>query len=86
MKKIVTILCPFDRKQNVYVFENNNKIADRQVTLDDFNSLIFQLKQQYDVNQIDISGPKQFVYGIKRKLEEAEIAKYNENKLIINVI
>ena len=86
MKKIVAVLRPFDRKQNVYVFENGNKIANIQVTLDEFNNSIFSLNQQYEVNQVDLSGPKQFSRGIKRKLEEAEIEKYSEHKLIINVI
>lgn len=86
MKKIIAILRPFDRKQNVYVYEDNNKIAAHQVTLDDFNTFMFQLNQQYDVTQIDLSGPKQFSRGIKRRLEEEEIKKYSENKLNINII
>ena len=86
MKKIIAVLRPFDRKQNVYVFEDGNNIVCNQVTLDDFNNLIFKLQQDFDVHQVDLTGPKQFSRGIKRKLEQAEIQKYSENKLIINVI
>ena len=86
MKKMIAVLRPFDRKQNVYVFEDGNLITNQQATLDAFNSLIFQFQQDYEVNQLDLTGPKQFSRGIKRKLEEAEIAKYNEYKIVINII
>ena len=86
MKKIIAVLRPFDRKQNIYVFEDNNKIDEKQTTLEDFNISIFQLSKEYEITQVDLSGPKQFSRGIKRKLEEAEIEKYSENKLVINII
>ena len=86
MKKIIAVLRPFDRKQNLYVFEDGNKIANTQTTLDDFNATIFKLHQEYDVDQIDLTGPKQFSRGLKHKLESAEIEKYSENNLIINII
>ena len=86
MKKIIAVLRPFDRLQNVYVFEDGNKIASAETTLDDFNDLIFEFQQDAEVNQVDLSGPKQFCRGIKRRLEEAEIQKYSQNKLIINII
>ena len=86
MKKIIAVLRPFDRKQNLYLFEDGNQIINEQVTLDDFNTFIFKLQQDYDVNQLDLTGPKQFSRGIKRKLEQAEIEKYHKNKLTINII
>ena len=86
MKKIIGVLRPFDRRQNFYVYEDSNRLETKQPTIDEINETIFALCQKYDIIQVDLTGPKQFNRGLKKKIELAEMQKYNENKLIINVI
>jgi hypothetical protein len=44
------------------------------------------LSQTYDVYQVDLSGAQHFTKGLIKQIQEKEITKYNENKLIIKCI
>jgi hypothetical protein len=85
-RKIVGIIRPFDLKQNFYVYEDGNKLATANPTIDEMNDIIFAFAQKYDVNQVDLVGPKQYNRGLSKKLQETEMTKFNENKLIINIV
>jgi hypothetical protein len=86
MKKIVGIISPFDMKQNFYVYEDGNKVAAATPTISTLNETIFSLSEQYGVSQVDLVGPKQYNKGLVKKFKEAEMAKYNNNKIEINII
>lgn len=86
MKKIVGMIRPFDIKQNLYVYEDGNKLACKQPKLDELNEIIFSFMQEYDVSQLDLVGPKQYNRGLSKKLKEAEMIKFNKNNLEINVL
>ena len=84
--KIVGVLRPFDRKQNFYVYKDGNKIDMISVTLDDMNAKVLALAEKYEINRLDLTGPKQYARGIVKRLEEAEMAKYSKITLEINII
>lgn len=86
MKKIVGVLRPFDLKQNFYVYENGNKIDAATPTVDEINSTVLAFVEKYDIEQLDLVGPKQYAKGISKKFQEAELNKYNQNKIVINLI
>jgi hypothetical protein len=86
MKKIVGMIKPFDMKQEFYVYEDGNKIAAVSSTIDGINEAIFSLAEQNDVQQVDLVGPKQYIKGLTKKFEEAEMAKYSKNSIKINII
>jgi hypothetical protein len=86
MRKIVGLIKPFDLKQNLYVYEDGNKIESASPQLDNINNTIFALADKYNIVQVDLVGPKQYIRGLTKKLQEAEMAKYNENKININII
>lgn len=85
-KKIVGVVRPFDRKQNFYVYEDGNKLAIATPTIDEINNTIFSFVDTYDVHQVDLVGPKQYLRGLGKKIKEAELTKYNKNELEINII
>lgn len=86
MKKIVGILRPFDLQQNFYVYEDGNKIDAAALTVDQINSTVFAFVEKYNIHQMDLVGPKQYARGIAKKYQEAEIIKYSENIMTINII
>ena len=87
MKKIVGVFKPFNLKQNLYVFEDGNKITSVEVTLEDAAKTIMALAKEYDTNKIDLSGPKQYVRGHRKYVWGKYIMKkYNQNKLTFNII
>lgn len=86
MKKVIGILRPFDRRQNFYVYEDGNRLEARQPTVDEITDTVFALCDKYDITQVDLTGPKQYNRGLKKKIEIAEMQKYSENKLTINII
>lgn len=86
MKKIIGILRPFDIMKTLYVYEDGNKIAMVETTIDELDSKILALCQEYDVTQVDLTGPKQYVRGVQEKIQEASVTKYNSKEIIINII
>ena len=75
MKKIIGVLRPFDLVQKFYVYENGNKIDAVGAKLDEIPTTVLGLSQQYDVHQLDLTGPKQFSKGISSKIKEEDIDK-----------
>lgn len=86
MKKIIGIIHPFDIYQTFYVYQDGNKLEVVQTKVKDIPDTIFELSQTYDVYQVDLSGAQHFTKGLIKQIQEKEITKYNENKLIIKCI
>lgn len=86
MKKIIGIDRPFDLVKQFIVYEDGNKIETYPSTVDTRIKDLFALIKKYDVQQIDLVGPKKYLLGIKEQIEEENISKYNFKNLEINII
>ena len=86
MKKIVSVIKPFTYNQNVFVYENGNKIETTITNLDNLSNTLFELIDKYNTNEINLIGNLKFSKGIKEKIENAEMTKYNDNKINIELI
>lgn len=86
MAKIVGMLGPFNPTQTLIVYENGQKLAVVEANMDNLYDTVFSLIDTYEVDQIDLTGPKNFSRGISRRIEEAEMEKYSYNKVKINII
>ena len=86
MKKIIGIIQPFVATQQIYVYEDGNKLACEQPRMNELNETIFSLMEEYNVVQLDLVGPKQYNRGLSKKIKEAEMTKFSSNKLEINIV
>lgn len=86
MKKIVTIIKPFTYMQNLFVYEDGEKINTTSASLDDLPNLLINLVDKYETTDIQLIGNLKFLKGIKKNIEDAEITKYNKNMLNIELI
>lgn len=86
MKKIVSVIKPFVVNQNVFVYENGNKIDVLSVPLNDIQNILVNTAIQYEVTDIELIGSKKYLNGIINKIKETEMSQYNEHKLNINII
>ena len=86
MKKIVSVITPFVINQNVFVYEDGNKIDVLSVPLNDIQNILVNTATQYEVTDIELIGSKKYLNGIVNKIKETEISQYNEHKLNINII
>lgn len=86
MKKIVSVIKPFVVKQNVFVYEDGNKIDVLSVPLNDIQNILVNTATQYEVTDIELIGSKKYLNGIVNKIKETEMSQYNEHKLNINII
>lgn len=86
MKKIVSVIKPFTYNQNVFVYEDGNKIETTITNLDNLSNTLFELIDKYNTNEINLIGNLKFSKGIKEKIENAEMTKYNDNKINIELI
>ena len=86
MKKIVSVIKPFVVNQNVFVYEDGNKIDVVSVPLNDIQNILVNTATQYEVTDIELIGSKKDLNGIVNKIKETEMSQYNEHKLNINII
>ena len=86
MKKIVSVIKPFVVNQNVFVYEDGNKIDVLSVPLNDIQNILVNTAIQYEVTDIELIGSKKYLNGIVNKIKETETSQYNEHKLNINII
>lgn len=86
MKKIVAIIKPFEIKQKVFVYEDGQEVASTEVVLDELNETILSYAKTYEVNSVDLAGPKKYNAGLARDLEQYELTKYSVNNMDINII
>lgn len=86
MKKIVSIIKPFVINQNVFVYEDGNKIDVLSVSLDNIQNILINTAIKYEINDIELIGSKKYLNGIINKVKEEEIKQYNANKLNIKII
>ena len=86
MKKIVSVIKPFVVNQNVFVYEDGNKIDVLSVPLNDIQDILIETATKYEVTDIELVGSKKYLNGIVNKVKETEMSQYNEHKLNINII
>lgn len=86
MKKIISVIKPFVVNQNVFVYEDGNKIDVLSVPLNDIQNILVNAATQYEVTDIELIGSKKYLNGIVNKIKETEMSQYNEHKLNINII
>lgn len=86
MKKIVSVIKPFVINQNVFVYEDGNKIDVLSVPLNDIQNILVNTATQYEVTDIELIGSKKYLNGIVNKIKETEMSQYNKHKLNINII
>lgn len=86
MKKIVTILQPFDLKQTAYVYEDGNKIQVAEFETAEVADGICKLAQSLEVKEINLGGAKQYSKGIGKKIQEAASTQYSITDLEIKYL
>ena len=86
--KLISTIRPFDAKQVIYIMDNTQKeeIDIRTTSLEDFDKTIIELTELYpEINYIKLRGNVDFCAKIKTNITQAEINKYNQNKLTIDI-
>ncbi len=86
MKKIVSVIKPFIMNQNVFVYEDGNKVDVLSVPLNDIQNILVETATKYEVTDIELIGSKKYLNGIVNKVRETEISQYNEHKLNITIV
>ena len=86
MRKIVSVIKPFILKQNLFVYEDGNKIDLICVSIETIENDLVDIAKKYEATNIELVGSKNYIQGIKRKIEEIEMTKYNEKILNIKII
>lgn len=86
MKKIVCVLRPFTMAQNIFVYEDGNKIEVATSTLGEINDNLVELAYKHNVTEIELVGSKIYAKGIQKKIEKVELTKYNTNNIIVKII
>lgn len=86
MKKIIGIIQPFMAIQQIYVYEDGNKLDAAAVELNKVKNVVLAIAEKFEITDIDLKGPSKFLEGIKADILKEELAKYGANKININII
>ena len=86
MRKIVSVIKPFVLKQNLFIYEDGNKIDIVSADIEHIEKDIVNTAKQFDVTRIELVGSKSYLKGIQTKIEEEEMTLYDKKVLEIKII
>lgn len=86
MKKIVSVIKPFVIDQNIFVYEDGNKIDAVISSVDNLPETILQLTKQYELNNVELAGPVSYLKGLQKQIQELEMDTYETNNIEIKII
>lgn len=86
MKKIITIVKPFDKMQYIHVYEDGECLFNQGIPMESIEERIPEIATQYGISEIDIAGPKAFTQKLKEEIEKYNLTQYKDNRLTINLI
>ena len=82
MRKIVCIMAPFDAKQKLDIVENHEVVDTFILDTSTFISSLPEKAKEYSINEVAFAGPKVYLQGLIKRLQEHELKTYSTN--IIN--
>lgn len=86
MKKIISILQPFDAEQTVLVYEDGNKIDARRISTPNFSEEICAFALANDIHEINLGGAKQYGKGLAKQIVEKNMAQFKLDPLDVKFI
>lgn len=86
MKKIITLVQPFDAKQTVIAYEDGNKIDATQVNTPTFVEEVCAFAQKHDIHEINLGGAKQYAKGLVKKIMEENLTNFKLDPLDVKLI
>jgi hypothetical protein len=77
----------FTKQQKVFALDEEHGITGIIDTeIDKIPETVMSLSRDIECNVVNIKGLKAYTKGIEKNIKEYELSKYNENKLVINLI
>lgn len=76
-KKIVSIVHPFMLKQQVYVYEDGNKIDVVEAQTSELPNIIAETANKYEIIDINLGGSKRYNKALGTKISESYLSKYS---------
>ena len=85
---LVSYLQPFDRWQKTYVLDDKTKdtISEILCELYRFDDVVINLINTYDAKKLQLHGPEKYCLKMKQHIDDAQILKYNKQKLIVEIL
>lgn len=79
MKKLLCILGPFNTEQVAYVYEDGNKLDVAKFNMANADVTLERLIAEYDIQEVELRGPKQYSKGIWDNFTLYTKSKYSDN-------
>ena len=86
MKTLFIYARPFTFNQNILIFEDGKEIKNEIVSMNTLEESVICLAHSNNITEVNIAGPKIYTKGIQKKIQKAELEKYSENTLKINLV
>ena len=85
---LVGYIQPFDRYQQLYVLDEQTKDTVKTLfaSLHGYEDTVLNLADTYNVNKFKLHGPEKYCLKIKQNIDDAQILKYNKQKLKVEFI
>ncbi len=85
-KYILVNVNMFAHESKVFVSDHENLNLITSHTIEELPKVISQLAHEHDIYTVKICGGGKYSHLIEYGIESAEIAKYSENKIKVEVI
>lgn len=76
MDRIIIRGEPTSPFQYIYVYVNGERVERLGVLMENLEDIVFALLKKYNINHIDLSGPRDYTTGIERILSNPQSIDY----------
>lgn len=87
MNKIIGIIEPFQKQQQIYIYKDNVKVDAVESTIDSLTKDITDLIKKYNISEINLKGPNKFTKKFGNEIFEfTKLNNDEENTIEIKYI
>lgn len=84
MKKIISIIQPFDTTQKIYVYDEDTQIVEKYSLTEDLPNELYHMAKTYNIDSVILKGSDYLANYVIKKIKEQESLNFDNKK--INII
>lgn len=83
MKKIISIIQPFDATQKICVYDEDTQIVEKYSLTEDLPNELYHMAKTYNIDSVILKGSDYLANYVIKKIKEQETLNFDNKKISI---
>ena len=86
MDKVLILASPIAPMQQVFIYKNGAVMEQLGIAIDNLTDVIVAIHEEYDMNNIELSGNHSFTLGLQEQITKKLATEYEVSDITITCI